>query len=213
MKNYLQTIRYTQDVFLALSIVILCVLPCILAFKPSVISGVVFSSLYTISHVSIFFVMAIRPLADIFLDIRFLRPLVILRKGVGVLSASIVVSIMLSKIIIDPVAFFSALGTFTYWSLTNLALLTHLADITAVLLLITSNHYSKRILGLWWKRVQRLSYVYFYASGVYVLVILGETTMYYSLGMVSILTLLAFLKNRRRRLAQSPTVISPVPSF
>lgn len=42
-------------------------------------------------------------------------------------------------------------------------ILSRVSEITAVILLITSNNFSQRKLGIWWKRIQRSSYLYFLA--------------------------------------------------
>lgn len=195
MKTYFVFIKHLQTAILAVSIVILCTLPTTLVLVPEWFTNTSFSWLYAAAHLTLFLVMLVRPLADILRGISWLRPLVILRKGFGVFSASIVVSFILSKIIIDASGYFSSFLTPDYWSLHNLALLAHLADISAVLLLITSNNLSKQILGKNWKQIQRLSYVYFYGSAFYVLFILGETVSLYYLIIITIVTGLAWLRN------------------
>lgn len=199
MKKYLQTIKYAQSFFLGLSILIMMVLPIIIVFFPELLSEKITLDLYNISHITIFFVMVIRPLADIFTQTKFIRPLVILRKGVGVLSASVVVSFILAKIIIDPVDYFSSIATLKYWSFENLAFFAHLADISAIILIVTSNNFSKRILGNWWKNIQRLSYVYFYASSIYVLFTFDDYILLLAMFLVTLLTMLAYLKNQKRK--------------
>ncbi|MFA6227074.1 MAG: hypothetical protein WC631_01150 [Candidatus Paceibacterota bacterium] len=206
MKIYLQTIQLLQKVFLGISILMMLALPLIIAFKPNILRIIGISNLYNISHITIFFVMIVRPLADIFMQAKWIRPLVILRKGVGVLSASVVASFIFSKIIMDPAGYLGSFATVKYWSLQNLALFAHLADISAILLLITSNNFSKRILGDWWKRIQRLSYVYFYASSMYVLVILGNKDYVISIILVTALTLIAFIKNRQKAKLETQTI-------
>ncbi len=198
MKTYFKIIALLQEFFLALSILIMLGLPLLLVFSPDVISGRVITRLYGVSHVAIFLVMVIRPLADIFTKTKYVRPLVILRKGVGVLSASIIVSFILSKIIMNAGGYFESLATSSYWSLTNFALFAHLADLSAIILLVTSNNFSKRILGSWWKKIQKLSYVYFYASSLYVFIVLKENPLFYSMLIVTIPTFLAYRQNRKR---------------
>ena len=105
MKLYLKTIKYTQEILLGISVLILMVLPSFLVFKTDQISNEFIQKLYAFSHISLFFVMMVRPLADIFLQTKWIRPLVILRKGVGVFSASIIVSFILEKIIISNISF------------------------------------------------------------------------------------------------------------
>jgi DMSO/TMAO reductase YedYZ heme-binding membrane subunit len=198
MRTYLKTIQLTQKISLGLSIAIMLILPLIISFAPDWLSEATTLRLYSISHFTVFFVMIVRPLADILTGTSYIRPLVILRKGVGVLSASIVASFILAKIIINPAAYFGSLFTLSYWSLKNLAILAHLGDLSAILLLITSNNLSKRLLGPWWKRVQKLSYVYFYASSLYVLMIFHDGLVFWSMLIVSIVTIAAHFKNERK---------------
>jgi DMSO/TMAO reductase YedYZ heme-binding membrane subunit len=195
MKTYFAFIKHLQTATLSLSIVILCTLPIALALMPEWFSPSTYAWLYSVTHATLFLVMVVRPLADILRGVTWLRPLVILRKGFGVLSASIAVSFILSKIIIDATGYAANFLTAEYWSLTNLALLAHLADISAILLLITSNNLSKRLLGKIWKRIQRLSYVYFYCSSLYVFFILGEIIPLYYLIIVTLVTSVAWLRN------------------
>ncbi|MCA9355741.1 hypothetical protein KC865_04345 [Candidatus Kaiserbacteria bacterium] len=195
MKAYFNFIKYFQNILMASGIVILATLPISLALVPKWFTDNVYFWLFAVAHFTLFLVMLVRPLADILRGITWLRPLVILRKGMGVLSASIIVSFILSKLIIDASGYLHSLTTVDYWSLQNLALFAHLADISAVLLLVTSNNLSKRLLGKNWKRLQRLSYVYFYASGLYVYFILEETHVLGYLIIVTIFTLLAWMRN------------------
>lgn len=198
MKQYLKTIAITQTILLGIGIITLMTLPLAMLFQASVIvenTGI----LYSIVHLTAFFVMSIRPLADIFKNTIYIRPLVILRKGFGVVSASIVVSILLAKIIGDPMGYIESLCTVAYWSLTNNALLAHLADITAVILLITSNNFSKRILGTWWKKIQKMSYVYFFSSALYVYLSYNENLVLTYMMIVALLTTLAFIMNTIRK--------------
>lgn len=199
MKTYIIAIQYAQKISLGVSILILLVLPPIVVFYPEIIAGEVTQLLYDISHFVLFFVMIVRPLADIFSGTNKIRPLVPLRKGFGVLSAAIIVSFILAKIIMNPYGYFAAYGTLQYWSLTNFSVLAHLADVSAIILIITSNNLSKRILGPLWKKVQKLSYVYFYGSAAYVFFALGDTKMLALIFVVTALTLWAYIENKKRR--------------
>lgn len=211
MKTYFTIIKYTQEALLGISIFLLMYLPLMIVFRPDVISGGVTTNLYLVAHIFLFFVMMIRPLADIFTKTIWIRPLVILRKGTGVFSASIIVSFILAKLMIDPSGYLASFGTLKYWSMVNYAVLAHLADISAVILIITSNNFSKRILGDWWKKIQQLSYVYFYGSVLYVYLSYGNSYLLYALIIITLLTYLAYLKNKRR-LTASPAItpIAPV---
>ena len=200
MKTYFKIIQYTQKFFMIFSITIMLILPLLLVFLSDLFPEDSLTRLYDISHIAVFFVMTIRPLADIYTNTNKIRPLVILRKGVGVFSASIIISFIFAKIIIDPTGYISTFTTIEYWSLSNFALLAHIADISAILLLITSNNFSKRILGgVWWKRIQKLSYPYFYASALYVFFISNHIIMLVSIFIVTALTMIAYIKNKDKK--------------
>lgn len=207
MRTYLKTIKYLQEIFIFISIIIMMALPIAIVFYPNVISSIVVSKLYAISHIFLFFVMMVRPLADIFTNIKWIRPLVILRKGTGVLSASIIVSFILVKLIIDPVGYFTSIGTLKYWSMVNYAVLAHIADLSAIMLIITSNNFSKRILGDWWKKVQKLSYVYFYGSVLYVYLSYKNIDLLFMLFITTVLVFIASMKNKIRLIESKENVI------
>ncbi len=198
MKIYFKIIKYLQEILLVVSIGVMIFLPLLITFRPDIMKGDVTTKLYSISHIFLIFVMIIRPLADIFIKSKWIRPLVILRKGAGVLSASIIISFILSKLMINPSGYISSIGTLKYWSMVNYAVLAHVADISAIILIITSNNFSKRILGEWWKKIQQLSYVYLYGSVLYLYFSYGGDGLLISLIVVTSLTYIAFIKNRER---------------
>lgn len=198
MRAYFKFIKYFQEFLLVISVFAMMYLPWMLVFRTDVMTNDIILKLYTISHIFLFFVMMIRPLADIFSGTKWIRPLVILRKGTGVFSASIVVSFILAKLMVDPVLYFKSFSELKYWSLSNYALFAHLADISAIILLVTSNNFSKRVLGNWWKTIQKLSYVYFYGSVLYVYLSYGNIDLLLALILITVLTLGAFIINRQQ---------------
>ncbi len=173
-KSYFAAITFMQQFFVWAGIATLIVLPVTLSYAPDLIPGQGIGLLFTTSLVLVFFVMLIRPLADLFPDVAFLRPLVILRKGLGVLSASIIVSFMLSRLLLEGVGYLTEFFTPDRWSLVTGAFLSPVGDLSALILLITSNRFSKRILGKNWKRVQKLAYVYFYVGCLYEFLFLDQ---------------------------------------
>lgn len=209
MKLYFTIIKYLQEVLLGVAIFTMMYLPIMIVFRPDVITSSVSLQLYFTAHLFLFFVMIVRPLADIFTGIKWIRPLVILRKGMGVFSASIVFSFILAKLMIDPQAYLASIHTLKYWSLVNYAVLAHMADISAVILLITSNNLSKDLLGDWWKKIQQLAYVYFYGSVLYVYLSYGNIDLLFALIIVTLLTFIAYLKNKQR--AKQNLIISNQP--
>ena len=115
--------------------------------------------LYIISWYAVVFVMIIRPLADIFGRQRYLRQLTMLRRAFGILSAMIIVTLLLDKWIGNPSSFiaFFLPGSWEWWY----PLIARLSELTAIILLLTSNNISQKKLWKNWKRIQRSSYIYF----------------------------------------------------
>lgn len=105
------------------------------------------NALWSVSWISVVTLMCIRPLADIFPKILFFRSVLPLRKGLGILSASIVVTSLAftlaaasSKKIVST--YFSAKG----WGIASRSAFARISEITAVLLLVTSNSFSQKLL-------------------------------------------------------------------
>lgn len=195
-KQFFKIVALTQKSLLGVSIALLAFGPVALLIWGYLLPMSVIGIFYTVSLVSVTFVMSIRPLADIANDVPQIRALVILRKGFGVLSASIIVTFLLAKLIEPESVYLASVLTPAYWSLNSFSLFAHLGDITGVILLITSNTFSKRILGPWWKRVQKLAYIYFYAGALYEMLALQSTFAMIAMGMVTVLVLIAWVKKR-----------------
>jgi DMSO/TMAO reductase YedYZ heme-binding membrane subunit len=106
-----------------------------------------------------------------------LRRMVILRKGFWIFSANIIVTMLIAKWIQFPATFF-AFFTLTTWSLW-MGLVARLSELTGVILLVTSNRFSQKKLGIWWKRIQRSSYIYFYTGPIIALQYADHVWEYY----------------------------------
>ena len=98
--------------------------------------------MWDIAWVSLLFVMAIRPIAHIFPQFPILKRLIFLRKAFGILSATIVVTNLVANGF-TRIDFLS-----NYFSLPNWALgypfLARLSELTAIILLATSNMWSMK---------------------------------------------------------------------
>jgi len=120
--------------------------------------------LYIISWYAVCFVMIIRPLADIFPKQRYLRQLTMLRRAFGILSSIIIVTLLLDKWFTNPssfIAFFYP-SNWGWWY----PIVARLSELTAIILLLTSNNFSQKKLGKNWKHIQRNSYIYFITGGI-----------------------------------------------
>ncbi|MEI8096860.1 MAG: hypothetical protein WCG73_02000 [Candidatus Moraniibacteriota bacterium] len=177
-----------QSFLIGLSVTLLVALPVSSLFLD--IGFAVKGYLFLTSFVAVSLVMLVRPLADIFSGQLWLRRLIFLRKGFGIFSASIIVGFMFSAIIAPESVYLASLFTAEFYSFDKYRFLAHIGDISGFILLITSNRFSQKLLGRNWKRIQKLSYVYFYAGGLYEAFALGNTL---ALCMVFVITDVALL--------------------
>lgn len=203
-KSFFNFIGVLQESLLALGIGILIFVPITLAYFSEYVPNGAYSFLFNVSLVSVFLVMIIRPLADLLPKVSWVRPLVILRKGFGVLSASIVVAVMFSRFLIDDLSYLSNFFSFEHWSVIDGSILAPLGDLSALILLVTSNKFSKRVLGKNWKRIQKLSYVYFYAGASYEYFFLNQNLALIAMVVVTALVVAAFIKNRTAQTVTAP---------
>lgn len=120
--------------------------------------------MYIIAWYSVIFVMWIRPLADLFPKVKVFRQLCMLRRAFWILSAMIICTLLVYNWVSYPSSFFWFF-TLDWWSY-GYPLLARLSEITAIILLLTSNNFSQKKLKKNWKRVQRLSYVYLIAGWI-----------------------------------------------
>ena len=193
----MKLLNIVQNIFLGASLGMLVVLPLWFAFGYE--SSAIQNLLYQISFWSVFFVMLIRPLADIFYKQRWLRRLVILRKGVGIFSASIIVGFMIGRVISPDVAYLASIFTKRYWSLEGGLLFAHLGDITGFILLLVSNNMSMVLLKKNWKRIQKLAYVYFYTGAIYEMYVIDSFFPLVAMVIVTLAVGVAFFVNRTTR--------------
>jgi DMSO/TMAO reductase YedYZ heme-binding membrane subunit len=190
-------IRFIQNSLIGISLVLLVYISLWAAFGDE--NNEIRSSLYDISFFAVFLVMMIRPLADIFYRSRLLRRLVILRKGFGIFSASIVVGFLIGNIITPESSYINSIFTTRYWSFVNGIVFAHIGDITGLILLITSNKLSMAVLGKNWKRLQKLAYVYFYSGGLYEVLALNSKFALYAMIIVTLTAIVAGIVNFIKR--------------
>ncbi|PIV90701.1 hypothetical protein COW46_00970 [Candidatus Gracilibacteria bacterium CG17_big_fil_post_rev_8_21_14_2_50_48_13] len=154
--------------------------------------------LWDLSLYAVILLMILRPLRDIFPKNRLFPRLIPLRKELGIFSASVVAA---SALIHYTSLGFDFLGTYfqaAYWSFEKNQFAAHMGELTGVILLLTSNTLSQKLLGPNWKRLQRLSYVYFFSGAWYVWASFGKTAGLVGMILVLTLSLLAFALNRLR---------------
>ncbi len=204
----MRIINFIQGTLIGLGLFLLVLIPVSSLFLDIGIPLRTF--LYDASFVTVFMVMIIRPLSDIFIEYTWLRRLVIFRKGFGILSASIIVGFMVQQILTPDSTYFSTLFSSRFFSFDHYAIFAHLGDVSGLILLLTSNRLSQRLLKMNWKRVQKLSYVYFYSGGIYEAFFLHNSFALYALMAVTNLTVLAWGAKMLRK--ESDRVFTPLGS-
>jgi len=166
-----------------------------------ILGSTLYQILFDLSWYAVAFVMLIRPLADLFPKLIILRRLVVLRKWLWIISAAVIVSALLAKWIQNPftfTAFFTAAAWIpAFFSLKDITpyypLIARLSEVTAIILLLTSNNISQKLLWVWWKRIQKTSYIYFIAGGLAAARWSPDKFIYETLIIVWVLWLLAKL--------------------
>lgn len=166
----------------------------------SVLGFTLYTWLYIISWYAVAFVMIIRPLADLFPQYKILRQLCLLRRAFWILSAMIIVTLLFDKWIGNPssfIAFFTP-SNWSWWY----PLIARLSELTAIMLLVTSNNFSQKLLKKNWKRLQTVSYIYFITGWVLAMRYGDDYFVFWSMLIVIVLFLLAIcMKNYKKYIA------------
>lgn len=151
---------------------------------------------------SVVFVIIIRPLADLFPKLLLLRKLLIWRNGLWILSSAIILSYFAFNVYtnysyygIAPLDTLWNYFTAKMWSGKNI--FPRLSEITALILFITSNNFSQKVLGKNWKRLQKLAYVYFISWWIFIYSF-GKEEALYSMIIATILYFAAVFKNWKK---------------
>lgn len=152
--------------------------------------------LWDLSLYSVFILMIIRPLSNIFPSLSLYK-LMPLRKPLGIFSSIIVVIFgLIHYFNLGFNGFITEYFSFAYWSFTNNIFWAHLGELTGFILLITSNIFSVKLLKRNWKRIQNLSYVYFFSGSWYVFTSFDKTFGIITIIIVFELTFIAYIKKR-----------------
>lgn len=161
-------------------------------------------TLWDVSWYAVFALMALRPLGDIFPQIPLLRQLLPVRQGLGILSASVIATSAGFNYLPNLTGFPQLYFNLDYWQFADRSFFAHGSELAGIILLITSNRLSQISLGVWWKRIQRLSYLYFYGAGVY-LIYIGKEEALYAMAIVAVLHFISFF-HRRQLLAPAAVI-------
>lgn len=112
--------------------------------------------------------MFLRPLADIFPKGNIFAKMMFLRKSLGVLSGMFILAHGIGFFLERNLSLPSSLFLSEYWSLDTLYGWGMFGILLLLPLLVTSNTFSIKLLGKWWKPLQRLSYLFFLVGAIHV---------------------------------------------
>jgi DMSO/TMAO reductase YedYZ heme-binding membrane subunit/ferredoxin len=110
----------------------------------------------------------IRPLADILPKQNLFCKLMIMRKGLGILAGSFIMAHSVGYFLAHDLSLPASLIASQYWSLTNLFGWGMLGALVVIPLLLTSNRWSMKKLGTYWKPLQRLTYLLYLAGAIHI---------------------------------------------
>ena len=117
------------------------------------------------------FIMMIRPLSQVFPRISFLKYGVMLRKELGIISASFLLAHGTGFLLQTQTPLLSVFTDAKFWDFSQALAWGIVGVIVSLPLLFTSNLASMKFLGKRWKMLQRLAYVMFIAGGIHVALI------------------------------------------
>jgi DMSO/TMAO reductase YedYZ heme-binding membrane subunit len=141
-------------------------------------------------------IMLVRPLANVFPKIRLFMALVPLRKELGILCASMVLAHGVGFYLSINEPIIAGFFDWTYWTFDDNQGYAHVGAILAIILLITSNTWSQKILKRNWKRIQYLAYAFFLTGGIHAVLAKGDDHLFYLAEMIIvwIVWMLAYFK-------------------
>lgn len=154
-------------------------------------------------------IMIIRPLADLFPNIVLFKKLLTIRRGMGIAMGMSWLTHGLGFFYQYP----SEIGQSYIWSPTGMLVYGLIALFFTILLLLTSNNISVRVMGKKWKWLHKTVIILFYATCIHVALIGRREAIFQLWGLsihdiwplilglgVFLLRLLAFLKTRKKML-------------
>jgi DMSO/TMAO reductase YedYZ heme-binding membrane subunit len=134
--------------------------------------------------------LALRPLADIFPDLRVLRTLVVLRREFGIFSGLMIVAHFIGFLLSTGTPITAVFTDGQFWTWNNFLFWGLLGLFAAIPALVTSNTFSIIRLKRWWKTVQHLAYLFFFFGGMH-LFFIGDNSGLFAVLVVGISWLLA----------------------
>lgn len=156
-----------------------------------------FTLLWDLSWYLLLIIVYSRPLSNIFNKLIFLKRIVSIRKELWILCATLWIAhviwyfLNLNNLwLIFNSFYWRPDNAFGYWIY---------AFIISIPLLLTSNIYSMKLLGKNWKRLQRLTYLFFIFIAIHIMLIKPEDSTWPKVAVIVwlILWVIAFIKQKK----------------
>ncbi len=137
-------------------------------FAPEILNYWMQNILWEIALIAACFTLVIRPIYE-FIPHPIIEKMLIWRKGIGLISSSIVIGFWISRNIVPLdldhfLSYFSARN----WTFENLKLIARASEITGFILFFASNKWLVENFNTLWRWMQKTAYIYFLAGGFYV---------------------------------------------
>ncbi len=130
-----------------------------------------FRSLGEISWQILLFILFIRPLSEIFTDLKIFRGLMPLRKELGILCGSFAVAHSIGYFLNGNITLPSGFLDSEIWNISDYYFWGMIGFIIALILTLTSNIFSIKILKRYWKKLHRLTYIFFFVIIIHIVLI------------------------------------------
>lgn len=141
----------------------------IIFFKPEY-----YSEIWSLWWILLLFIVFIRPFSDILPKLKILKKLVILRKEIWILSWVFIALHWIWFFLNSRIPVLQWLFSPVYYNITNLFGWWMIWMYIWIILTITSNVFSMKILGKNWKKLQRLTYLFFIFWAIHIWMVDSE---------------------------------------
>lgn len=119
-------------------------------------------------------ILLIRPLGDIFTDFKIFRGLLPFRKELGILCGSLGISHSIGFFFGSNIPLPSGFLDPLVWNVKDYFFWGMIGFLISILLTLTSNIFSMRLLRSWWKRLHSLVYLFFIATTIHIAIMTAQ---------------------------------------
>jgi len=137
--------------------------------------------------------MISRPIATIFPRLGILRKFVLLRRQLGIIAGTFILAHGVPYLLAGQPSI-AALIDPQFWDFKMFLTWGILGIIASLIPLITSNNFTMRYLGKWWKPIQRLSYLFFIFGGIHIFLVRGNLQIIIEIAIWGLVWILAHFK-------------------